>query len=304
VSAYPTVSVVIATRDRVGLLQQAVESVLAQDYGGPIEVVVVFDQCEPIPELARDHGSQTVRVVSNSRTPGLAGARNSGIVTSAGEYVAFCDDDDTWHPHKLRRQLRAVRDLDAVGAVAGIEIHYDDAVQYRVPNVDRITIDDLARGRMTGAHPSTFLFRRDALLGSIGLVDEDLPHGYGEDYDLLIRAVKHGSVAVVGAPLAVVLWHRGSYFSQRWEAMADGLGYLLEKHPELRKDPAGHAWIEGQRAFAFAASGNRSRAWQAARRSLRLNPREPRAVLALLVAARLLSAARVMHALNSRGHGI
>jgi glycosyltransferase involved in cell wall biosynthesis len=296
--------VVIATRDRLELLRQAVAAALAQDYPGSIEVVVVFDQSAPVHDLEQDDQDRTVRVVTNRREPGLAGARNQGILDATRPLVAFCDDDDTWLPHKLRVQVEAIGSPGTVAAVGGIEIHYDGEVSHRVPRVARITADDLARSRLTGAHPSTYVIRRDALVGPVGLVDERLPHGYGEDYDLLIRLARHGTVAVVQAPLAVVRWHSGSFFAQRWTAMAEGLGYLLEKHPELREDAAGHAWIEGQRAFALAALGDRPGAWRSAIRSLRLNPWEPRGVLALLVSTKLVSARRVMRALNARGRGV
>jgi GT2 family glycosyltransferase len=300
----PDVSVVIATRDRVELLRQAVAAALAQDYPGGIEVVAVFDQSPPVRDLEADDPHRTVRVLTNRREPGLAGARNHGILAATRPLVAFCDDDDTWVTHKLRTQVEALGSPGTIAAVGGIEIHYGGEVSYRVPCVPRITADDLARSRLTGAHPSTYLIRRDVLVGPVGLVDERLPYGYGEDYDLLIRLARHGAVAVVQAPLAVVRWHSGSFFAQRWRAMADGLGYLLDKHPELRENPAGHAWVEGQRAFALAALGDRAGAWRSAIRSLRLNPREPRGVLALLVSTKLVSARRVMRALNARGRGI
>ena len=70
---------------------------LAQDYPGQLRVVVVYDRAEPD---AEPNGSVTVLV--NDRTPGLAGARNTGIVALETDLVAFCDDDDVWRPGKLR----------------------------------------------------------------------------------------------------------------------------------------------------------------------------------------------------------
>ena len=46
-----------------------------------------------------------VLVISNDRKPGLAGARNCGILATKPSYVAFCDDDDRWLPGKLRAQV-------------------------------------------------------------------------------------------------------------------------------------------------------------------------------------------------------
>jgi len=303
------VTTVIATRDRPELLAEAVSSVLGQHYGGDIEVILVFDQAPVRPELAMSSTTpagacRTVRVVANARTPGLAGARNTGVVAAGGEVIAFCDDDDTWVTDKLERQVPLLMADGVVMAVGGIRIAYGDIRRERIPPGGTIDGSDLAGSRMTGSHPSTFLIRREALLGSLGLVDEDIPYGYGEDYDLLLRAARVGKIAVVPCVLAIVLWHPGSYFSRRWAAMIDGLGYLVDKHPEIAADRRGVAWIQGQRAFAMAADGRRVDAARTAIRSMRLNPREPRGPLALLVAARVVSAERILGALNARGRGI
>lgn len=300
----PPVSAVIATRDRPELLRRAVAAVLDQDYAGDIEVLVVFDQTPVRAEIAEQRDRRRVRVLANTRGPGLAGARNSGILAATGELVGFCDDDDAWVADKLSRQVPVMLAADAVAAVGGIRISYGKHVRDRCPPGATLRGSQLTRSRATGSHPSTFLLRRDALLGPLGLVDEAIPFGYGEDYDLLLRAVRVGPVVVVPAVLASVLWHSGSFFSRRWEAMIDGLGYLLAKHPEIAADRRGLAWIQGQRAFAMAAAGRRGEAVATALTSLRSNPREPRGPLALLVAARVLSAEGVLRRLNARGRGI
>ena len=98
VSARPSVSVVIATRDRPVLLRRAVQRVMEQSYPGEIECVLVFDQSDPAPPDVDVPAGRTLRSITNGRSPGLAGARNSGVLASSGEIIAFCDDDDEWLP--------------------------------------------------------------------------------------------------------------------------------------------------------------------------------------------------------------
>src|SRR6185312_1221202 len=90
-AGWPSVGVVIPTRNRPELLARAIAGVVAQDYPGPVRIAVVFDQSDPDQSLVRD-GERPLDVLSNLRTPGLAGARNTGIVGLDTELVAFCDD--------------------------------------------------------------------------------------------------------------------------------------------------------------------------------------------------------------------
>lgn len=300
---WPSVSVVVATRDREELLARTLEAIARQDYAGEIEVVLVYDQAEPRPVHERDDTARRVRVTRNQRTTGLAGARNTGIAAASGELVAFCDDDDTWRPDKLRRQVLRMREADLPSCVTGIAVHYGEEVRVRVPDAQAITPEHLLASRMTGAHPSSYLMTR-AALDAVGPVDEELPGGYGEDWDFLLRLARHAPVAVVGEPLVDVLWHRGSFFTSRWESINDSVDYLLVKYPELRGDRAGLARLHGQRAFALAALGRRREALRAMGSALRARPTEPRVPLAALVAARAVTPEWVMHQANSRGRGI
>lgn len=299
------VSVVIATRGRPEMLRVAVKSILDNDFVGDIEIIVVFDHIEIdslddviLPER------RTMRTISNERAPGLAGGRNTGIHHARYPFVAFCDDDDEWMPTKLRRQ-RELWALDPAAALisTGIRIVTADGSHDRVPPA-RAEFADFLESRITEIHPSSFLMRREDLLGDIGLVDEELPASYGEDYDLLLRAARVGHVSSIVEPLVIVHWNRASFFAGRWEGIANGLSYLLRKHPEFESSPRGSARIEGQIAFALASLGRRQEARRWARVAIAHDRRQLRAWAALLVAMRLAPPALLVQLVNRRGRGL
>ncbi|MET0423667.1 MAG: glycosyltransferase family A protein, partial [Actinoplanes sp.] len=121
---WPSVGVVIPTRNRPELVRKAIASVREQRYPGELKILVVYDQTEPDYLLATTEGVQ-VLVLTNWRTSGLAGARNTGILALDTEFVAFCDDDDQWSPDKLRRQVAALlADPDAEFATCAIEVEF------------------------------------------------------------------------------------------------------------------------------------------------------------------------------------
>lgn len=300
---HPVVSVVMATRDRPQLLRRAVASVFAQTDVQPIEVILVYDGT-PVDELTDlERGPHVLRAMSNSRTPGLAGARNTGILEATAPLVAFCDDDDEWKPGKLRAQLSLFGEPDVVLAATGIEIRSAGGTHERLSPAS-VDLDDLLRSRITELHPSSFVVRAEALRGSLGLVDEELPASYGEDYDVLLRAAKVGRIVAAPEAHTIIHWDRTSYFSEKWQGIADGLGYLLKKHPEFRRSGEGQARIEGQIAFAHGALGNRALARSWARRAIKHDARQPRAYLAMLVGTGMVPAERVVAALNRRGRGM
>jgi glycosyltransferase involved in cell wall biosynthesis len=289
------------------MVREAITSILDQDFGGTIEVLVVFDQSEPdrtIASMGSEPG-RAVRILTNTRTPGLAGARNSGISEASGSYVAFCDDDDYWMPGKLSAQVTALaQDPGASLCTCGIEVHFSGDRFRRSLEATRVSFEDLLRDRHTELHPSTFLMRRSLLVEEVGLVDEEVPGGYGEDYEFLLRNARVSPILNVVEPFAVVRWGSQSYFDKRWETMIAGLTWMLDRYPEFELTPKGAARIHGQVAFAEASLGRRRTAVRWAASTLRRNPREPRALLALAVASRAVSSERVIKMLHARGRGI
>ncbi len=297
-----SVSVVIATRDRPELLRRALTGVLAQRHDAPIEIVVVFDRSQPDHSLAglatgEGHGVDVV-VTTNQRSPGLAGARNSGIDRASGAWIAFCDDDDEWLPGKLQSQFEALAASPGCrAACTGILIRYEGADTARMPDPERLTFDGFLRDRMTEVHPSSWLVHRRTLVERIGLVDEEIPGSYAEDYDLFLRTARLTGIAVAGQPLVRVWWHGASFFFERWRMIDEALGYLTEKYPEFGRHSDGLARIRGQQAVAQAAMGERTRALRTIVATARLHPTEKRLPLALAVAAGLKaeSALKVAH---------
>ena len=300
----PCVDVVVATRNRPELLRLALDAIWDQTYAGEIVCHVVFDQCDPDETVARTGPNRTIRVLTNERSPGLAGGRNSGILAGSAPLVAFCDDDDEWLPTKVEKQVAALAaDPAAITAVTGIIVLYADSSVPRVPRPEDMTLAQLVRNRVMEAHPSTVMVRRDALVGPIGLVDEELPGSYGEDFDWIIRAAQAGGFAVVAEPLVKVRWGQ-SMFSQRWQTIVDSIDYSLAKHTVFHEDPQALGRLYGRRAFALAALGETRPALRQAWQTVRVNPRERRAYLAGAVALRIVSAERLMQIAHSRGHGI
>ena len=294
---WPSVGVVIPTRNRPELVRKAIAGVRDQRYPGEIKIVVVYDQTEPDYLLARTDGTQ-VLVLTNWRTPGLAGARNTGILSLDTEYVAFCDDDDQWQPDKLRRQVAALlAEPDAEFATCAIEVEFEGKTTPRLAGRSRVTVDELARSRMAMLHSSSFLVRREALA-------EDAPGSQNEDWDLLLRAARRTPIVHLDEPLVRVLWGRTSHYAYEYATKISSLRWMMQRHPEISGCRPGAARVYGQLACWSAATGNRSAAWQFSKEAVRANWREPRTAIALAAMTGAVKVENVLSALHKRGRGI
>jgi glycosyltransferase involved in cell wall biosynthesis len=287
------------------MMRRAVQSILDQEYDGDIEVIVVFDACEPVLPAIQAGNGRALHGLVNERSRGLAGARNTGILAAQHPLVAFLDDDDVWLPGKLAAQVGAIQSRPSASLVGTAMVADDGTREHeRLVGSGTVTHDMLLHNRIAALHSSSFLFRRAALLGEIGLIDEDLPRSYGEDYDILLRASVVGDVHVVDRPLVRVTWQGQSTFFGRWNDYADALEYLLAKHPDFATSGRAIGRIESQIAFSRASAGRRSDGVRWARRSLRHSPTQLKSYLALLVAARLVTTRQVTRVAARFGRGI
>jgi glycosyltransferase involved in cell wall biosynthesis len=302
----PTVSVVIPTRGRTALLTETLASVTGQDYAGDLEIIVVHDREEIDPALTElSRPGREITSMVNTRTGGLCGARNTGLLSSGGLFVASCDDDDLWYPAKVRLQVeRLLGDPDLLAVGAGIRLLMGDRGNVEWPAREAVvTHERLLENRVKELHSSTLMMRRTAF-DEAGLYDEELPYSYGEDYDWLLRASRVGRVGAVQEILADIRKDVPSWFRDRSLNTATALEYLLAKHPDLHERRRGHARILGQIAYARAAAGERRRGARIAGRALCRYPAAPHAWLALAVAGPGIEPRRMLSAARRVGRGL
>jgi glycosyltransferase involved in cell wall biosynthesis len=286
------------------MLERAVAAVLAQDYAGELECVVVYDHVPVRPLDVLVPPGRVLRCVPNTHRQGLPGGRNAGVDAAAGELVAFCDDDDVWLPAKLSRQVELLRrQPDAAAVSCGLRLRGPGGLRERHSGHTEVRLADLLADRVMEVHSSTVLIRRSTW-DAAGPVDEEIPGGYSEDYEWLLRVAAHTDIAVVPEPLVTVDWHGGSYYFGRWATIVQAQRYLLARHPELARSRTGTARIRGQIAFALAAGNRRLEALRELAAVIRLNPAEKRVLVVVPVLLRLVTGERVLRMAQKRGRGI
>lgn len=192
----PLISVIMPAYNARPFIDQAIRSVLDQDYPH-IELIVVDDgSTDGTLELAGQFGDR-VRVM-RQKNAGPAAARNRGIAASRGELIAFLDADDVWLPGKASMQVRYLKDHPEVGVVYGDFQHWSPqpdgtfpAPPLRISQKAPFAIFPEHSGWIYTAllfdnvvHIITAMLRRE-VIDKVGGLDETLPTG--EDYDFWLR---------------------------------------------------------------------------------------------------------------------
>ena len=197
---HPLVSVIIPTYNRSQMVQEAIDSVLNQDFAD-YELIVVDDGSgDNTPAILAAYG-QAITVLHQSNK-GVSAARNHGIAAAAGPLIAFLDSDDLWLPRKLSTQVKFFKDHpDAV-----INQTQERWIRHgiRVNSKQRhhkfsgmIFEHSLA---LCLVSPSAVMIKK-SLLEAVGVFDEQLPAC--EDYDLWLRISCRYPVHLIDAPLII-----------------------------------------------------------------------------------------------------
>lgn len=208
----PLVTVVIPTRNRRPLLEEAVASVRRQTYRH-WELIVV-DDCSDDGTWAwlQQLDDPRIRATRLDRHSERSAARNRGLREARGEYILFLDDDDRLMPHALQRLVHALeRSPGAVAAAGG-----------------RVVFDGLGHRLRTTHSLIPFLRRRpwrDVLIGWVSIQGATLLRtrvqqavggwserlAVAEDQELLLRVGLEGALAVVPSVVLENRAHDGQW---------------------------------------------------------------------------------------------
>ena len=209
----PKISIVIPAFNAASFLGQTIASVSAQSFDD-FEIIVVDDgSTDATAEIARTADSR-VRVVQQ-HNQGIAVARNVGLSKCLGEWIAFLDHDDIWHPHKLKVQTEVLERDSGCGIVYGEFLRWnpltppqflDEPLESRhiVPGLSGFIFPQLIQTNWVLL--STAVVRR-SVFDAVGGFDPAMPPA--DDWDLMLRAAEHFRFVKLAQPLALYRVHPG-----------------------------------------------------------------------------------------------
>ncbi len=233
----PLVSVIIPVYNRGYLVGKTIDSVLDQDYPN-IEIIVV-DDCsnDNSKDVIAEYGNKVV-YYRHDKNMGAPAARNTGIMHSSGQFVAFLDSDDIWKPGKISAQVKCISSSTPQTALVytGM-LKIDESgniVGRKIPKFRGRIFKDLLRDNVIGS-TSVPLIRRDVVI-EVGGFDESLPAR--QDLDLWLRIARSWDVDYVSDTLVLYSIH-GKRISSNTGNRIQGYLMVLDKYyDDLGKYPS------------------------------------------------------------------
>jgi glycosyltransferase involved in cell wall biosynthesis len=266
-AAAKSVTAVVPTSGRRAALAEAVASALAQrNCLVAVNVVgdgTTVDQITSLlGPLAADERVTILVLPASAR--GSNAARNLGARTARTEWIAFLDDDDTWHPDKLVTTLAAAPADERKVILSHrfvARTRERDYVWPRLVPAPSVHLSEYLfcrRGLFDGdghLQTSTLVTRRDLLLETP--LREDLPRH--QDHDWVLRCVHEAGAAVVMVPDVLSVY----VMSSLGDAAIGGQGCWRERWEWASQNrhlfsPRGYAgFLTSYGVFAAAADRDR-----------------------------------------------
>jgi glycosyltransferase involved in cell wall biosynthesis len=246
-----SVSVVIPAYNAGETVVETLVSVVNQDYS-VLEIIVVDDlSTDNTVEIVRQWQNENPEVglilIELAENGGPATARNRGIESASGAWIAFLDADDAWLPSKLSVQMKILSEISDAAFVCGETLPFvksdggnvDCDIDEIESAVQFITLADFVAHNPVAT--STVVAKRNILKLSEGF---DTQFCGPEDYDLWLRLVAKHKCIMLNIPLSRYRHTVGSLSMNEQKflpqvlrvlAKAFGEGGALCEHREYRR---------------------------------------------------------------------
>lgn len=230
-----TVSIILPCFNSEKTIKRALDSILHQTYQ-KFEVIIVDDGSMDATKSIIEGFFKIHETIQHcyiyQKNSGPAKARNEGMKVAKGEYIAFLDSDDAWHPQKLELIVCVMQKnrIDLCGHGWALEENFET-----IFNIDDLK---LSVGSFYGV-----LLKNFAVTPSVVVKKEiceyfDESMRYAEDHELWLRMARQYRLYFLNAPLVILgrkPLSQGGLSANRW-AMRKGeikMYFNLMSHKKL-----------------------------------------------------------------------
>lgn len=215
---YPKVSIIVPTYNRANLIIETIKSVQNQTYPD-WEIIIVDDGSDDdTEERLSQLKDERIQFYKAGRIGINGKIKNIGIKKSTGEFIAFIDSDDLWHPEKLEKQIDSLQKYPEAGfsMTGGYNFKkIDEPIDFFYKQTSGITYGDILvpffQSQISTTTPS--LVMRRSCLNVAGLFNESKSFS---DIDYILKLASHFKAVILYEPLLYRRLHNSNDSNQNW----------------------------------------------------------------------------------------
>lgn len=206
-----SVTAIIATYNRARYIEQAIDSILGQHE--PVRQLIVVDDGSVDDTAARVRKYWPAVEYVHKPNGGKSSAVNLGLALAKGEWIWLFDDDDIAMPDATRLLLDALEAEPDADLAYGGQVIADEAPDGRLVGHREVLPAAQADDRLLLDVMLGFCFRMQAMLirrscfDRVGPLDEQFLRG--QDYELIVRLIRHFRATRVLEPIFIWRQHAG-----------------------------------------------------------------------------------------------
>lgn len=281
----PLVSVIIPTFNRAHMIKKTIESVLEQSFED-WELIIVDDaSSDNTEEIVQNYIKNDSRLsyIRHDMNMGGSAARNSGIGKSNGNFIALLDDDDRWHPDKLKLQINLFNKYQDSGLIYSgfnyVDYITGTVIKKVMPEYQGNLKSVLLKKNIIGS--PTPLIKKECFKYS-GLFDVNLFSC--QDWDMWLRISMSHTFRFVNESLADVTMH-GRQISSDLKSKIKSRQQIIVKHyDELKKYPSILSYHYKRLAALYTLDHSQTNAIKNISRSFQQQPYNPENLLHFFLA--------------------
>lgn len=235
------VSIIMPAYNAERHIEEAIQSVLGQSC--PDWELIVIDDCSEdgtarlVEELAK--GRDNIRCIRNERNAGAAESRNRGVAAASGEWVAFLDSDDVWHPDKLMLQLQLAAEKGADFVFSGSAFLDEGGrpLRYYLPAPETLSYRELLKQNLISC--SSVLLKRELAL-RYPMRGDRVMH---EDFAAWLHILRDGNRVAFGINLPLLRYRVSAGSKSGNKLRAARMTYRVYRCLGIPPLPAFYYWL-------------------------------------------------------------
>ncbi|GAC15095.1 hypothetical protein GLIP_2469 [Aliiglaciecola lipolytica E3] len=192
------ISVIIPVYNCEAFINETLNSVINQTYPAD-EIIVINDGSTDGSLAAIERCNIENMIIIDKPNGGVSSARNEGILAATGDWIAFLDGDDVWHPQKLELFAQLAQKQEDISVIfseftawgPNASGNFDDPLR-KCPKYTEFILEPSLTGwvyhqqLLTNWVLTSTAMLKYSVIQQIGLFDQELT--IAEDWDLFIRA--------------------------------------------------------------------------------------------------------------------